>query len=402
MKLRNRLLTALLAGCMLFGVAACGGSTTQEAPAQEEAAAEEAEAEEAEEPEAEAEATEETEEAEAATRTVTDHAGNVVEVPTEINRIVVGDFWPLASQLAVYLGSAEKIVGIDPVSMSAIENGMLSEVYPEILNASTSFIQGDGVNIEELLKLDPDVVLGMSGEAAEACREAGIPTVTFSAQAWDYDILETYHQWNLLLDQVFGGTSEMATRIEAYSEEVYNEIQEVVSTIPQEEKKRMMILFRYTDASMVTSGPKFFGQWWATTSGAINVGEEVVDGFTVPINMEQVYEWDPDLIVITNFTGAQPEDLYTNAIGTDDWSEVSAVVNKEVYKMPLGLYRSYTPGADTPVTLRWYAETVYPDLFDYDLNQIARDYYKDFFGMDLTDEQLEKMYNPSRNGAYGL
>ena len=35
--------------------------------------------------------------------------------------------------------------------------------------------------------------------------------------------------------------------------------------------------------------------------------------------------------------------------------------------MPLGMYRSYTPGADTPVTLLWMAKTTYPEKFE-DIN----------------------------------
>ena len=119
--------------------------------------------------------------------------------------------------------------------------------------------------------------------------------------------------------------------------------------------------------------------------------------------MEQVYEWNPDIIVITNFTGTQPEDLYNNAIGNDDWSTVNAVKNKQVYKMPLGLYRSFTPGADTPVTLQWFAKTVNPELFaDTDIEEVTRTYFKDYYGIDLNEEQLNKMYHPAREGADGL
>ena len=42
------------------------------------------------------------------TITVTDHAGNEVTVPREINRIVVCDIYPLPSVLAVFFDSAEK------------------------------------------------------------------------------------------------------------------------------------------------------------------------------------------------------------------------------------------------------------------------------------------------------
>ena len=111
--------------------------------------------------------------------------------------------------------------------------------------------------------------------------------------------------------------------------------------------------------------------------------------------MEQVYEWDPDIIVITNFTKTQPQDLYDNAIGSDDWSTVKAVREKHVYKMPLGTYRTYTPGVDTPMTLEWLAQLAYPEIFsDIDLVKDIRDYYKTLYDVDLTDEQIDAMYHP--------
>lgn len=41
---------------------------------------------------------------------------------------------------------------------------------------------------------------------------------------------------------------------------------------------------------------------------------------------------EPDVIILTNFTPTQPEDLYHNAVGGDDWSTVKAVQDKQVYK----------------------------------------------------------------------
>lgn len=116
--------------------------------------------------------------------------------------------------------------------------------------------------------------------------------------------------------------------------------------------------------------------------------------------MEQVYEWNPDVIIITNFTKTTPDDLYNNAIGSDDWSSVKAVQDKRVYKMPLGVYRTYTPGIDTPLTLEWLAQAVYPDLFsDVDVASDVRDYYNKLFGVTLTDDQISAMYTPNRDAG---
>ena len=337
------------------------------------------------------------------TITITDHADREVEVPAEINRIVVADIYPMASVLTVFLGSPKKLVGIDPVCMSAAESGLLGELFPEILDADTSFMNGADLNVESLLALEPDVVFCSAGnsELISTLENAQIPAVGISPSKWDYDILETYDQWTALLSQMFPENSNKSEEISAYSKEVYEQVQEMVKDIPQEEKKKVLFLFQYDDQQMVTSGKHFFGQFWCDAVGALNAAEEIeVDNSNAVINMEQVYQWNPDVIIITNFTPTQPEDLYHNAVGGDDWSTVKAVQDKQVYKMPLGTYRSYTPSADTPVTLYWMAKTVYPDLFpDLDITKEVKDYYQDLYQVSLTDDQIERMYNPSSAAA---
>ena len=69
----------------------------------------------------------------ATTITITDHADKQVEVPKEINRIAVCDIFPIPSVLAVFFDSADKIVGMPEPSKTAAENGLLGQLYPEIL-----------------------------------------------------------------------------------------------------------------------------------------------------------------------------------------------------------------------------------------------------------------------------
>lgn len=390
----KKIVSMILTGVLVLSLAGCGSTNTaSEAEGNTAVAIAEDTIAETESSEAEISEAEVAQAESAERRTFVDDAGVEMEVPDKIDRIVVGA-WQMAAPLAVYLGGGEKIVGMAPASMKAAENGILGEMYPELLDAETDFYNGGDINMEELLKLNPDIVIGVGEAQAEAIRAAGIPATVVSVTKWNYDVIETYSHWLETFDAIFGGSAYNGDVTE-YSRQVHIAIREKVSTLAQEDKKKVMILFTYSDATMTTSGKGFFGQSWCDLTGAVNVGEGIESLGSVAINMEQVYEWNPDVIIITNFTKAQPEDLYNNTIGSDDWSTVNAVKNKQVYKMPLGIYRSYTPGADTPVTLQWFAKAVYPELFeDVEVEQVARDYYREFYGFELTDEQIENMFNP--------
>lgn len=335
------------------------------------------------------------------TITIIDHAENEVEVPKNIERIVVCDIYPLPSVLAVFFDSAEKLVGIAQPSMSAAQNSLLSELYPEILNAQTAFIDGTNINIEEIIKLDPDVVFysAESEQIGTQLKDAGFAAIGISAGKWDYDAIETLNNWIALLSELFP-ENDRADLVKQYSEEKYDFVQQRVASLSNEEREKVFFLFQYNDTMITTSGKKFFGQWWADAIGAKNVGEEMETAYSTQVNLEQVYTWNPDRILITNFNQALPYDLYNNTIGSFDWSGIAAVENNKVSKMPLGMYRSYTCGVDTPVTLMWLAKTVYPEIFsDIDITQETKDYYEAVFDITLTDEQAQKIFSPGKDAA---
>jgi iron complex transport system substrate-binding protein len=189
--------------------------------------------------------------------------------------------------------------------------------------------------------------------------------------------------------------------VNEYAQQVLDDIQSRVAGIPDSERVQAMFLFQYDDTVMITSGKNFFGQYWIDCAGGVNVAEGLSEvGSNAVISMEQVYEWNPEIIYITNFTPTLPADIYGNAVRGDDWSSVAAVQGARVYKMPLGAYRSYTPGVDTPLTLLFMAKTMYPDLFaDVDLTAEVKGYYLEFFGITLTDDDVQAMYNPSADAG---
>lgn len=384
----KKLICLLLAAVLALSLAACGGAPAPETTVPTETAGETA-------PETTAAPT---------THTVVDHLDNAVEVPYEVNRIVVCDIYPLPSALTVFFDSAEKIVGMPAPSMTAAANGLLGQLYPQILKAETGFIDGSTINMEELLKLQPDVVFYSASQPQEGeqLRNAGIPALAVSVNKWQYNAIETLNNWIDLLSQVFPENDKTQV-VREYSDKMYDLVQQRVSTLEEADRQRVFFLFQYTDTNMLTSGKQFFGQWWADAIGAVNVAQELEKDNSVAVNMEQVYAWNPSLIFVTNFTKFGPEDLYNNTVGTYDWSAVDAVKNHQVYKMPLGMYRSYTPGVDTPVTLLWLAKSAYPQLFnDIDLIAETKAYYQEVFGIALTDEQASAIFAPPAEAGTGF
>lgn len=336
---------------------------------------------------------------EKATRTVVDHTGVEVEIPEKLDKVIISSILPLPSVYCYFNGSSDGLVGIHPSSMAAAENSYLTTVYPKLTEVDTSFVENGEINIEQLMTLEPDVVFysAANTEEREMYDNAGIKAIGFSTTMSDFNTIETFSNWIDLLGQIYG-ESEKADEIIEYGRNVESEILKNVAIIEEEDKPKVLILFNYGNGKITTSGSSFFGQYWIESAGGINVASELSG--QAEINMEQIYEWNPDMIFITNFSSVLPEDLYDNTIEGNDWSQVEAVRNKQVYKFPLGMYRWFPPSSDTPLTLMWLAKTIQPEVFDYiDMDSEIKTYYKKYYNVELKDEDVQTIYNPAREAS---
>ncbi|MFD0896357.1 ABC transporter substrate-binding protein [Loigolactobacillus binensis] len=334
------------------------------------------------------------------THVITDQAGNKVAVPKKVKRVaVVGSVWPLPSVIAVFFNSADKIVSMPKPSMVAAKSSLLSELYPGILKSKTSSNDGVSINTEELKKSKPDVVFYGADDPklGKQLQSAGFAAVAVSVSKWHFDTIATQNHWIDLLSKIFPKNNK-AKVVKDYSNQVYQRVQKKVKNIKPADQQTVFFLRQYSSSAITTGGVDSFGQYWAKAIGAKNVVNTPNSNNSTIVNMEQIYKWNPDKILITNFNTAQPKDLYNNTVGNFDWSKVKAVKDKQVYKMPLGMYRSYTPGIDTPLTLLWMAKTVYPKQFkDVNIIKETKTYYKKVFKINLTDKQANKIFNPGKS-----
>lgn len=332
---------------------------------------------------------------------VVDQNNMTAKVPKDASRVILTAL-PLPSIYAITGAPIENLVGMHPGSASAIENSVMKSMYPDLVNVPSNFIDGLDINIEEMMKLDPDVVMYWAEytNQYDVMTEAGIPAVGVKTQAGG-DALKTMESWLEIMGTMFGTDSDNgnAAKVLDYGKKVQDEIAEVVKTIPEEEKPKVLYLYNHSADEISVSGNGFYGGFWIESAGGVNSAAEI-QGHSI-VNMEQIYEWNPDIILITTFTETMPEDLLNNTIEGQDWSQVAAVKNGKVYKEPLGTYRWFPPSGDAPLMAKWMAQTLHPDLFTYDMTQEIISYYDEFYQYSLTLEQAEGILKANPEAAKG-
>ena len=126
---------------------------------------------------------------------------------------------------------------------------------------------------------------------------------------------------------------------------------------------------------------------WIAMTGVRNVslGSELkLEGEKAYTTLEQIYSWDPDMIIC-------------NEPGVDDyilsdpkWAGLRCVREAKVYQIPVGVARMGHPtSTETPLALMWLAELLYPELYDIDYVQVLKDYYHRFYDYDISDDTAE-------------
>jgi iron complex transport system substrate-binding protein len=332
----------------------------------------------------------------AETISIVDQNGRTVIIPKKINRVVMLPL-PLPAMYYAITGSADKIAGIHPNSKSNMRKSMLGVIAPNLLKAPTGFVKGNDINIEELLKIKPDLIFfwGLYPKQLTQLEAIHIPAVAvFTLKS--RDPLDSVHLWINLLGKIFGEGKKTAELI-AHNNKTANEIYARTHEIPKDKKPRALIIFNHSAREITVPGKGIYIQSWLEVTGAVNAAENAQG--TTGVNMEQIYKWDPDIIYISNFCNTYPSDLINNTVERQDWSKVRAVRERRVYKIPSGIYRWCPPSADASLMLKWLAQNHHPALFDdYTMSDEIHRHFAKFYDYDISQTQIESILHPSRAG----
>ncbi|PAF46477.1 hypothetical protein BKH41_09025 [Helicobacter sp. 12S02232-10] len=317
-----------------------------------------------------------------------DSLGKTIEIPNKIERIaVVGGMWPLPSIIILLDSKTNRLSQIPKASLNALKESVLYDFYPEILKIHS----GNTENIEEILKLNPDLAFchQANRKLCDSLNKIGIPTITLSVNIDNYNYKLTLKNWLEIIGKVLD-KENLAQKIIDKNEKVQMSIQNKLKVAKQ--KPKALILHRYTENEIVADG--LFANYLLEASGAQNIFPNFVG--SKKVSLEEIYSLNPDIIYITNFTSAMPQDLLNSKL----WEGINAIKNKHVYKIPLGTYRWFAPSAEFSIFLMWLSKHNHPEIFSsINIEKELKEHFKEFYNIDLKETQMQKILHPSRKAG---
>ncbi len=325
-------------------------------------------------------------------RTVTDLQGNRVLLPpaNDLQRVVIIAPTLVSSFASLGLPRAQ-MVGANKMAFENANEKLLDLMLPGWRKIPTGFLTGFRSNTEELLTLNPDIILVYGNFQKKGLEGITVPVLDFYLSGHDNETGSTAAE--TLLRQVFGagsGGSSLAKEWE-WSKKLTADL---LGRVPNPVKKGLMIVSNTGD-KLIVMGAGSCGDDWLKKSGLVNVAD-VADpqGGGREVCLEQIYAWDPDIIYI--FWGIPASQYKKEQIPGQNWHHVKAVRNGAVYDMPHGLTNWGTAKADSPLTLLWLVSKNYPHLLrEADFLGMMKAFYLRRYNIDLSDDLMEEILYPN-------
>lgn len=314
------------------------------------------------------------------TITITDCIGRQVKVPVPINRIAC--LCPESGYAVAMFGKGEQMVAVvDGLQRDLI----LTDMYPMIKELPLPKVSG-AINIEELVKSRPDVVFVKSDTFNNEAETEKLNKTKIPFLAVDFNSMQGQQYAVEMIGQAVGATDK-AAQYNAYYQKCIDRVQERVGSIPN--KARVRVYHSLNEATRTDIKGSLSSDWMQAAGAydvAVNENLRALEGKYFA-SLEQILLWNPDVILVN-------EGVVGNYILTDkQWSPLKAVKNRQVLQLPKGMSRWGHPSSpETPMAILWTAKALYPDKFaDLDMIAETKYFYKEFFGLQLSDEIVNKI-----------
>ncbi len=200
-----------------------------------------------------------------------------------------------------------------------------------------------------------------------------------------------------------------------HREEDYFSTNRLLGTLAGKPERAAFLEARYREANAALAGerphpsdrPKVLYLWQTEPIGPVDGssiyslvieragGDNVAAGlsrYTI-VDMEQVLAWNPSVILMFCCGRTNPSNLFKSEL----WSQVDAVRDRRVYKVPIGGTR-FADMVEGPLFARWLAELLFPGM-ERKLRSEMRRVYADVYGYDLTDDELDNALQIGPNAA---
>ena len=321
-------------------------------------------------------------------KNITDMINRSVEIPASVNSVVATSP-PMTTVL--YMIAPDKLKAVN-FQWTDDELEYVPSKYANYPVVGGWYGSQDG-SYEEFIASEPDIIIESIDEGGDGDlstvqerqdKFGKIPVVAVK----DTTNVEKVGESITFMGEIVGA-QDKAQQLNDYNNKYLDIVHDTSSKLSDSDRKTVYYA-QGDDGLQTTPSHSTHGQL-IDLIGGVNVADSLYQGNTtssVQVSIEQVMSWNPD-IIITN-----DAEFYASVYSDSNWGKMDAVKNKEVYLCPQSPFKWFDRpvGANMIVGVPWTAKVIYPDQYkDLDLVGATKEFYSNFYHIDLSDEQVKEM-----------
>lgn len=319
----------------------------------------------------------------------TDSLGRTVQIPRELTRVA-----PSGAVATMILST---IAPEYMVSVSATPSSAQYKYLPrDLLTLPTTgqmYGSKSTLNLETLLSCGAQVVIdlgdrkeNMAEDLDALQKQIGLPVIFLEA-----DVVHMEQMYRTL-GSILSGKEARGDELAGFAAETVAMAAEASARVTDAERVRVM----YTSGvSGLDTNAEGSTQAQALSlvgaENAIVVPEVSNRGGGNTINLEQLYHFDPDVILFA------PGSIYATVAEDEAWNRLSAIRAGKYYEIP-GLpynWLSGPPSINMLLGVWWLGNLLYPQYYDYNVTEKTQEAFEVLWGYALSDEEAAEMLRGS-------
>lgn len=294
--------------------------------------------------------------------------------------------------LLVAYGVGDKI---DGAYKGTLNNDWVPLIYPE---SKDHYVYEYENSAELFMSRGVDLVLAPEKYISDDLNAHGVPALCVSL--YGNPTFDNYVNFLSQLVTTIWDGKDIKNKASAWEDKVNTAINDVKAELEKHEIVNKKIFYVRGDKDKgigYTDTKGSFTEYAYRTMGFDFVGASLT---TNKPSKEEIVAQNPDVFVC----GGQYQNKNLNILKTEEpYVNLDAVKNNKIYNIPIGFTAFEQLSVMTPIFFYDQANKIYPEYFSYDIPSMVKSTIKDYFGTELTDNQVSYMLdglNPEGGSLY--
>ena len=309
--------------------------------------------------------------------TFVDDANREIEIPSKIEKVYCTSS---LGAIFLYTLDVDKLAAWNS-RLSVEDSEFINEKLKELPN--TGSLQGkNSANIEEIMKLNPDLILSMGNINEQSIsvvekfqKQSGIPIILIDGSL--EKTAENYMKIGKLL-----GSEEQASKLANYCNETIESAKKIADSIPED--KKVTVYYAQGEKGLQTDPVGSLHAQLIDLVGAKNVADfEIKDNHgKIGNSLEQVVEWTPQYILAES-----------NSFDDLVWKQVDAVKDKNVFLIPQKPFNwiDRPSSVNRIIGIKWAQNVLYKEYTDVNLEEETIKFFDLFYHVKISREQAREL-----------